>query len=214
MHNIPSVTQTSEAPALQRGRLIFGLDATVSRTPTWELARELQANMFRETAPIGQLNVQLTFYRGDECKHTKWVSSGEELAQLMLKIQCVSGVTQIARVLRHTLSENEKAAVQALTFVGDAMEEQLDELAGLASQLGRQGVPIFMFQEGRDPTVRSAFRLLALKSGGEYFEFNPEKPRAVEQLSEQLSAVARLAVGDAKALDGIGRMAALIDRRG
>jgi hypothetical protein len=48
--------------------------------------------------------------------------------------------------------------------------------------------------------VRKAFRLLALKSGGAYFEFNSDKPRAVEQLSEQLNAVARLAVGDADAL--------------
>ena len=64
-----------------------------------------------------------------------------------------------------------------------------------------------MFQDvsqGRDATVRNAFRLLALKSGGAYFEFNPDKPRAVEQLSEQLNAVARLAVGDAKALQNIG----------
>ena len=170
--------------------------------------------MFREAAPIGQLSVQLAFYRGDECKASKWVSSGQQLAQLMLKIECQAGITQIGRILRHTLSEHDKAAVQALTFIGDAMEKSLDELAGLAGQFGREGIPIFLFQEGRDPAVRSAFRLLALKSGGEYFEFNPEKPRAVERLSEQLSAVARLAVGDAKALDRIGQITVLTDQRG
>ena len=46
--------------------------------------------------------------------------------------------------------------------------------------------------------------LFALKSGGAYFEFNPNTSRAVELLSEQLNAVARLAVGDAKALQNIG----------
>ena len=40
--------------------------------------------------------------------------------------------------------------------------------------------------DSRKPAVRSAFRLLALKSGGEYFEFDPEKPRAVEQLSSAI----------------------------
>ena len=89
------------------------------------------------------------------------------------------------------------------------MEEQIDVLADAARKLGTQGVPIFIFQEGRDTAVRRAFRLLALKSGGTYFEFNPDKPRAVEQLSEQLNAVARLAVGDFEALDRITKTAAL-----
>ena len=31
-----------------RGRLIFGLDATMSRQPTWDQACKLQAEMFRE----------------------------------------------------------------------------------------------------------------------------------------------------------------------
>jgi hypothetical protein len=94
------------------------------------------------------------------------------------------------------------------------MEENLDELAALAGKLGKQGVPIFLFQEGRDSAVRRAFRLLALKSGGAYFEFNPGASRAVEQLSEQLNAVARLAVGDAEALERIAKTAALTDQRG
>jgi hypothetical protein len=91
-----------------------------------------------------------------------------------------------------------------LVFIGDAMEEEIEELATMAGKLGTLKVPIFLFQEGRDSAVRSAFRLLALKSGGAYFEFNPNTSRAVELLSEQLNAVARLAVGDAKALQNIG----------
>ena len=36
------------APATSgRGRLIFALDATMSRQPTWDLAQSLQAKMFR-----------------------------------------------------------------------------------------------------------------------------------------------------------------------
>ena len=33
-----------------RGRLIFALDATMSRQPTWDTACTLQADMFREAA--------------------------------------------------------------------------------------------------------------------------------------------------------------------
>jgi hypothetical protein len=100
-----------------------------------------------------------------------------------------------------------------LVFIGDAMEEQIETLAAAAAELGAQGVPIFILQEGRRAAVRRAFRLMAQKSGGAYFEFNPDKRRAVEQLSEQLNAVARLAVGDAEALDRITKTAALTDQR-
>src|SRR3982074_3149100 len=59
------------APSTQpgkRGRLIFALDATMSRQPMWDTACRLQADMFREAAAIGGLDVQLVYYRGlSEC---------------------------------------------------------------------------------------------------------------------------------------------------
>ena len=48
----------------RRGRLIFALDATMSRQPTWDQACKLQAEMFREAAAIGGLDIQLVYYRG------------------------------------------------------------------------------------------------------------------------------------------------------
>jgi hypothetical protein len=188
-------------PVLQRPRLMFGIDATASRQATWTIARDLQAEMFRTAAPIGKLTVKLVYYRGDgECRASKWCSSGDEIARLMNKIDCDGGVTQISRVLKCALRDHGEAPVRALTFIGDAVDgDSIDELAGLASQLGRAGLPVYIFQEGNDAVVRKAFRLVALKSGGAYFEFNPNKPRAVAQLSERLNAVARFAVGDAAA---------------
>ena len=37
------------------GRLIFALDATMSRQPTWDMACQLQADMFREAGHIGEI---------------------------------------------------------------------------------------------------------------------------------------------------------------
>jgi len=198
MSNTPVVHMqpAGGSPALPRGRLIFAIDAMASREATWALARDLQAEMFRETAPIGKLDVQLVYYRGDECRASKWVSSGEQLAQLINKISCEAGYTQIGLTLRHALRDNAKSAVQALVFIGDACEEELDPLAGLAGDLGKAGLPIHCFQEGRDSTVRRVFRLLALKSGGSFHEFNVDTTRA--QLAKQLNDVARLAVTGAK----------------
>ena len=47
-----------------RGRLIFALDATMSRQPTWDSACALQADMFREAAATGGLDIQLVYFRG------------------------------------------------------------------------------------------------------------------------------------------------------
>src|SRR5437660_12783783 len=65
----------------QRGRLIFALDATMSRQPTWDSACQLQADMFREAASIGGLDIQLVYYRGiSECRASRWVSQTEHQA--------------------------------------------------------------------------------------------------------------------------------------
>src|SRR3974390_2037003 len=52
------------ATAGTRGRLIFALDATMSRQPTWDTACTLQADMFREAASTGGLGIQLVFFPG------------------------------------------------------------------------------------------------------------------------------------------------------
>jgi len=168
-HPLSCPDQSRErSPALPRGRLMFALDATASRAPTWAIARELQAKMFREAAPIGYLHVQLVYYGGASCRASRWKESGEELAQVMNGIACEAGSTQIGKVLTHAIQENEKAPVQALVFIGDAMEEKIDELAGKASELGKAGIPIFIFQEGTDPVTR--LRPSQWRSGGQQMQ--------------------------------------------
>src|SRR5437660_10668998 len=111
----------------RRGRLILPLDATMSRQPTWDTACRLQAEMFREAAAIGGLDVQLVYYRGfGECRSSGWVSNGERLAQLMSRIDCRGGHTQIGKILVHARRETERAGVQALVFIGAAMGGALD----------------------------------------------------------------------------------------
>src|SRR5262249_36945631 len=116
-----------------RGRLIFALDATMSRQPTWDTACRLQADMFREAAAIGGVDVQLVYYRGlSECRSSSWVSDAARLAGLMERIDCRGGNTQIGKVLTHARRETQSSKVQALVFVGDAMEEKVDKLCTLA----------------------------------------------------------------------------------
>jgi hypothetical protein len=181
-----------------RGRLIFALDATMSRQPTWDTACKLQADMFREAAAIGGLDVQLVYYRGlAECRSSPWVSQAERLASLMQKIDCRGGHTQIGKIVGHARRETERTKVQALVFVGDAMEEKLDDICHAAGELGLLGVPAFMFQEGDDPIAGQAFREVARLTGGAYCRFDPG---AAHQLGELLRAVAAYAAGGMRAL--------------
>src|SRR5476649_2149865 len=129
----------------KRGRLVFALDATMSRQPTWDSACALQADMFREAASIGGLDIQLVYFRGlSECRASGWVAGADKLAGLMSAIDCRGGHTQIGKVLSHSRQEHAKQKVQAMVFVGDAMEESIDDLCAAAGELGILGVPMFM----------------------------------------------------------------------
>jgi hypothetical protein len=189
------------APSTQsgtRGRLIFALDATMSRQPTWDNACHLQADMFREAAAIGGLDVQLVYYRGlAECRASHWVSQAERLAALMERIDCRGGHTQIGKILAHAKRETRGKQVQALVFVGDAMEEKLDDLCHSAGELGLLSVPAFMFQEGDDPVTEQAFREIARLTRGAYCRFHPG---AAGELAELLRAAAAYAAGGMRAL--------------
>jgi hypothetical protein len=182
----------------ERGRLIFALDATMSRQPTWDQACQLQADMFREAAAIGSLAIQLVYYRGlAECRSSPWIVEPRRLGALMARIDCRGGHTQISKVLTHARRENDAAKVSALVFVGDAMEEKLDDLCAGAGELGLRNVAAFMFQEGYDPVCEQAFREIARLTRGAYCRF---APGAAHELAELLRAAAAYAAGGMKAL--------------
>ena len=182
----------------RRGRLIFALDATMSRQPTWDRACRLQADMFREAAAVGGLDIQLVYYRGhSECRASTWIAEPARLGALMSRIGCRGGRTQIGKVLKHARREDEGRKVAVLVFIGDAMEESLDELCAGAGELGLRNVKAFMFQEGYDSVCEQAFREIARLTGGAFCRF---APGAAHELAELLRAAAAYAAGGLKAL--------------
>lgn len=181
-----------------RGRLMFAMDATASREPTWDRACAIQGDMFSATDSLGGLEVQLVFYRGyNECKASPWVASSAELVRRMTAVHCLGGHTQIGRVLAHAGKETRRKKVDALVFVGDALEEPIDDVCRAAGELGLLGVPAFVFHEGDDPVAAGGFRQIAKLTRGAYCRFDAD---SAEQLKELLSAVAVYAAGGRKAL--------------
>jgi hypothetical protein len=189
-----------------RGRLVFALDATMSRQPTWDMACALQADMFREAAGIGSLDIRLIYYRGiDECRSSSWISDSAKLARLMGAIDCRSGETQIGKILSHARSEAVASGIKAVVFVGDAMEESGDDLCARAGELGLLKVPVFMFQEGHDAIAEQVFRDIARLTGGAWCRFDPG---AAAQLRELLRAAAAYAAGGREALQRLSTTSA------
>lgn len=186
-----------------QGRLIFALDATASRQPTWDRACQLQGEMFTETANLGSLAIQLVWYRGfGDFGVAPWLTEAPALLKRMTSMQCQGGLTQIGRVLAHAIQETRQHRINALIFVGDCMEEDVDQLCHQAGQLGVLGVPVFIFHEGGEPTAARAFRQIARLSHGAYCSFDNGSAR---QLRELLGAVAVYAAGGRKALEDLGR---------
>lgn len=180
-------------------RLLFSIDATASRQPTWDVACHLQQEMFRETRKLGSLAVQLAYYRGfHEFYASAWHTDSDALRGQMSAVECRGGQTQIARVLQHALQENSKARIRAAVFIGDAMEESADRLCDLAGRCGLNTLPLFLFQEGDHPVVESCFRDMARLSGGAYARFDRS---SADTLAALLGAVAKYVAGGRQALE-------------
>lgn len=186
-----------------QGRLLFALDATMSRQPTWDRACALQAEMFEEAAKIGGLDVQLIYFRGfGECRASKWVRDARALGDLMTRIDCRGGHTQIRKVLNHALKETKREKIQAVVYIGDCMEEDVDDLCARAGELSLLGVPVFVFQDGGDSAAETGFREIARLTKGVYLRLDSASAKELGQL---LRGVAAYAAGGRKALDDLSK---------
>jgi hypothetical protein len=193
----------SNRPALEaflrkqtaRGRIIFICDATASRQSTWDRAATLQAEMFRAAAAISSLELQLVYYRAEECSASGWVTDGQALARLMSGIICRAGETQIGKALTHCRREHAKQKVDAVILISDACEERPEILYAGARELGTR---LFLFQEGNNAAVAEIYRELARITGGAHCEFDAG---SADKLRELLGAVAAFVAGGIAALE-------------
>jgi hypothetical protein len=182
---------------------MFALDATMSRQPTWDRAQHLQAEMFDEAARAGGLDVSLVYFRGfGECRASRWVADGATLREMMARIDCRGGQTQIRKVLAHAVEQAKDRPVAALVLVGDAFEEDIDAVMAVAGELGVRGVRAFLFQEGHDPLTERAFREIARLTGGAWVRFDSS---AARDLAALLRAVAAYASGGLAALADLSK---------
>lgn len=201
VREVERLPSTSGRPG--RGRLLFGMDATASREPTWDHACSIQGEMFVAADTLGGLDVRLAFYRGfDELKVSRWTSDGGELARLMGAVRCLAGRTQIGRLLHYAGDQRRDSRLDAVVFVGDCCEEDVDQVGHEAGQLGLLGLPVFVFQEGQDRVASRIFPQIAKLTRGAYCKFDRNSP---DQLKRLLGAVAAYAAGGREAFLKYGK---------
>ena len=196
--------RAARTPALSdvKGRLIFAVDATMSRQPTWDRATEIQSDMFEVAQSIGALGVQLVYFRGrGEFEVSPWTTTPAQLAAHMRDVTCRSGFTQLRCVLMHAAEEARRTRVGALVYIGDCFEENPDAVAKAAGVLALTGVPAFMFHEGNDAVASATFREVARLTRGIYARFDQG---AARQLRELLRAAAAYATGGSIGLRELG----------
>jgi hypothetical protein len=185
------------------GRLIFAMDATASREPSWDRACRIQGEMFSATKALGGLEIQLAWYRGfGEFEASAWLGDSQALVGRMTQVTCRAGETQIGKVLRHAIAETGRRKVNALVFVGDCVEEGVDALCADAGRLGLLGVPVFVFHEGGDLVARRCFEEIARLTKGAYCPFDSS---SADMLRDLLAAVATFAAGGRMALEDFAR---------
>ncbi len=152
---------TAQTPSVRSThRLLFGIDATASRQPTWDLACELHAELFAEAARAGNLAIQLCYYRGlNEFVASQWATTPDHLREQMLSVSCRGGRTQLRRLLEHALNEATRYPVRALIFIGDCFEEDEADVLRFAGQLAIRALPVFVFQEGTNRTRHQSLQV-------------------------------------------------------
>ena len=186
-------------PVEGRGRLIFALDATMSRQPTWDTACRLQAEMFDAAGDVGGLDVQLVYFRGfGECRASKWVSDTRTLRDMMTGIDCRGGHTQIGKVLIHARTrdrqaQGRRAGLRRRRARGADRRRLRPRPANSASSASACSSS----RKDEIRMVERGFREIARLSGGAYARFDIN---AAGELAALLRAAAIYAAGGLKAL--------------
>jgi hypothetical protein len=154
------------------------------------------------------IDVQLSYFRGDEFIVSPWHTQSASLASMMSLVMCRAGSTQIGNVFRNALQQHSIKKVDALIFVGDSCEEDGIGLVRLAADLSRNGIRLFMFHDdtpmkepvNRNPQTREIFEAIVAAANGAFAQFDT---RSSDTLQDYLKAVVAFTTKDTRKLDSL-----------
>jgi hypothetical protein len=175
-------------------RLLFGFDATASRSVSWRRATKLTDTLL--TALPDRLAVALAVHGGGRLHTlTRYTTSPAKLRDKAAGIQCTAGGTRLLDILAHS------AALQAdlVLYIGDSFEESGSKAGELADRLHKCGTRIIILQEGDDDYARGVFAEIADRTDGAVLPFDVSSLDRVGK--ELLELIAVLAVEGVEAVE-------------
>jgi hypothetical protein len=189
---VPTKQETlSDQPQPSRPRLVFAFDATASREPAWDTAREVTDALLR--ALPGELDVALAVHGGSRLHtFTMFTSDPRTLRDRAAGIACVPGLTRLLPIITEALR---RGGVRVVAYVGDVFEESLKEGRTLADAMAARGIKLIVLHDTSNASARNhaeIFNDLAGRTGGCVLPFDAGAP---DKLRELLAALAVLAVG-------------------
>ncbi|NPV76208.1 MAG: hypothetical protein HPY59_07505 [Anaerolineae bacterium] len=179
-------------------RLVFALDATASRQPTWRVAQSLTVQMF-DALPEG-LEIALAYHSGGRMRPwSQFTRAADRLRKEITQVKCEAGETALNPILGQCM---EIPSLRAMIYIGDCFEEDEDDAINLAHKLHLKGVRCFFFQDRLSPHsemdyVSQVFGEIAKITEGALFDFDQRSPK---RTGEEMQAIARLAAGGIAAL--------------
>jgi hypothetical protein len=186
----------AETVAAGRPRLIFAVDATASREPAWNAARQVTDALVR--ALPGALDVALAVHGGSRVHtFTAFTSDANTLRDRAAGVSCHAGMTRLLPILSASLKQ---PGVRVVIYIGDVFEESMAQGRRIADAMGVQGTKLIVLHDTSDPSARRDAELfwdLAKRTGGCVLPFDAGAPG---RLRDVLSAVAVYAVGGEKML--------------
>jgi hypothetical protein len=179
-----------------RPRLVFAVDATASREPAWEAARQVTDALVK--ALPGELDVALAVHGGSRVHtFTAFTDDANTLRDRAAGVTCEAGLTRLLPILSASLKQ---PAMRVVIYIGDVFEESVTQGRRIADALGAQGTKLIVLHDTADPAARryaEVFWDLAKRTGGCVLPFEAS---ASGRLRDLLSALAVYAVGGEKLL--------------
>jgi hypothetical protein len=138
---------------------------------------------------------------------TRWAADADDFQALMdhARTRCVCGCyIDIDDILAEAVREARHRPVQAVVIIGDNFHGSREDVLAHAEQLRAAGTRLFLFRQSSQRAIPDDdFRVLAEKTNGAYYEFNPSVERVAERLPRLFETVIHCAIGGPAALKAL-----------
>lgn len=184
----------------RRPRLVFAFDATASREPAWELARQVTDSLFRVVP--GELDIALAVHgAGAVHTFTPFSPDPHSLRDAAASVKCQAGMTALVQLMDQVLAQS---GVKVMMYTGDCFEEDPQAAYDRADSFKARGIKAIMLHDSStgDAAARHVYDEIARRTGGVCVDFHGEHgTNAAGELRELLEAVAVLTLGGVKLLE-------------